>query len=356
MITRRGLLAAAAGLAAEGALVGFQNPITGGQGALIRPAVKSPNYVPGVSGWTINRDGSAEFNNVTVRGTIVASTFQGTDFQIDQNGAFFYSAAPAVGDLIATVTRGAGTDGHTNQYLAGFTSYNPPNGGFVQTNGGVLTLGVMAAGVPDTTHAATFAGGTNGQAQFTSGTSNVNTAAVETVWVPGTASAVSGQSGTPHTLTVSSAVGPAADHWFSGAAIKTTPGGVLYTWQTPGVGGAPAYGTNWSGSTTFNGTTTATALRYRLDAEDNLWIIGCFKAGAVAPGQTVFTLPAAYTINATNMFDQIFCLKNAAGTLTPGMIRIGSNGNVDVLSALGTGITTNAEYYVNGKVPLRNIG
>lgn len=48
----------------------FTNPITGGQGALVRPAIKSPNYVPGVSGWTINRDGSAEFNNVTVRGNI----------------------------------------------------------------------------------------------------------------------------------------------------------------------------------------------------------------------------------------------------------------------------------------------
>lgn len=52
----------------------FENSITGGQGALIRPAIKSPNFVTGVSGWTINRDGSAEFNNVVVRGTIVAGS------------------------------------------------------------------------------------------------------------------------------------------------------------------------------------------------------------------------------------------------------------------------------------------
>lgn len=50
----------------------FENSITGGQGALIRPAIKSPNFVAGSTGWTINRDGSAEFNDVTVRGTIVA--------------------------------------------------------------------------------------------------------------------------------------------------------------------------------------------------------------------------------------------------------------------------------------------
>jgi hypothetical protein len=46
----------------------FSNPVVGGEdGELIRPAIQSPNYVPGVSGWTINRDGSAEFNNVTIR-------------------------------------------------------------------------------------------------------------------------------------------------------------------------------------------------------------------------------------------------------------------------------------------------
>lgn len=48
----------------------FGNPVVGGN-KLIRPAIQSPNYVPGVSGWTINRDGTAEFNDVTVRGDIV---------------------------------------------------------------------------------------------------------------------------------------------------------------------------------------------------------------------------------------------------------------------------------------------
>jgi hypothetical protein len=36
----------------------------------VLPALKSPNFVAGVSGWSINRDGSAEFNNVTVRGEV----------------------------------------------------------------------------------------------------------------------------------------------------------------------------------------------------------------------------------------------------------------------------------------------
>ena len=48
----------------------FQNDVVGGT-TLVRNAINSPNYVPGVSGWTINRDGSAEFANVTTRGPVV---------------------------------------------------------------------------------------------------------------------------------------------------------------------------------------------------------------------------------------------------------------------------------------------
>lgn len=47
----------------------FTNPIASGL-VLVRPALQSPNYVPGVSGWAINRDGTAEFNGVTVRGAL----------------------------------------------------------------------------------------------------------------------------------------------------------------------------------------------------------------------------------------------------------------------------------------------
>ncbi len=48
----------------------FDNPLTGGDGALIYPRIKSPDYTPGVDGWSIERDGSAEFNNVVVRGEV----------------------------------------------------------------------------------------------------------------------------------------------------------------------------------------------------------------------------------------------------------------------------------------------
>jgi len=69
----------------------FSNSILGGAAALTRPAIKSPNFVHNVSGWSINKDGSAEFNNLTARGTITATEFDGTDFYIASNGMFFYT-------------------------------------------------------------------------------------------------------------------------------------------------------------------------------------------------------------------------------------------------------------------------
>lgn len=48
--------------------IGFRNPVIGGDGELVIDNIHSRNYVAGVSGWEIDRDGSAEFNDVTVRG------------------------------------------------------------------------------------------------------------------------------------------------------------------------------------------------------------------------------------------------------------------------------------------------
>lgn len=49
----------------------FTNPIIAGL-TLIRTAIQSPDYVAGVSGWSIKKDGTVEFNNGTFRGTINA--------------------------------------------------------------------------------------------------------------------------------------------------------------------------------------------------------------------------------------------------------------------------------------------
>lgn len=74
------------------------NPVVGST-ILRRPAIQSPNYIAGSSGWTVNVDGSAEFNNLTIRGT-----FTGSDYYIDSTGAFFYTSTPAAGNLAFSIT------------------------------------------------------------------------------------------------------------------------------------------------------------------------------------------------------------------------------------------------------------
>ena len=125
--------------------MGFANSVIGGAAALIRAAIKSPNFVHGSAGWQVSKDGSAEFNNVTVRGNIA-----GTDFLIDAAGDFFllngsgntvalispsnggaagwwiYQDSGAVqGPMIASGASKAGTDSITGTaFLQGVASYS----------------------------------------------------------------------------------------------------------------------------------------------------------------------------------------------------------------------------------------
>jgi hypothetical protein len=110
------------------------NPVVGST-VLRRPAVQSPNYAAGSAGWIIKTDGSAEFNNLVIRGT-----FDGTDFIINSSGAFFYSGTPAAGNLIASIASASGTDGFGNAYQQGITSYQGGTAGYIKMLAGLLNF------------------------------------------------------------------------------------------------------------------------------------------------------------------------------------------------------------------------
>lgn len=63
----------------------FTDPVVAGT-TLIRAAIRSPDYVPGVSGWSINRDGSAEFNDAVFRGEVLVRGSNGGYIQIWNDG------------------------------------------------------------------------------------------------------------------------------------------------------------------------------------------------------------------------------------------------------------------------------
>lgn len=61
---------------------GWNNPIAAGDGSLIYPALKSPNFVTAVMGWKIDRDGNAEFNDILVRGDLIVTGEDGSYISI----------------------------------------------------------------------------------------------------------------------------------------------------------------------------------------------------------------------------------------------------------------------------------
>jgi hypothetical protein len=71
---------------------------------LVREAIQSPNYEAGASGWTINQDGSAEFNGIVIRGTGVFGNPTGQRVYISPTGVIqiYNSANQLVGEWNAS--------------------------------------------------------------------------------------------------------------------------------------------------------------------------------------------------------------------------------------------------------------
>jgi len=66
---------------------GFNNPVSNALGTLIRAVLKSINYITGVSGWAIFKNGNAEFASGTFRGTITVTSPNGQKIVIDASTA-----------------------------------------------------------------------------------------------------------------------------------------------------------------------------------------------------------------------------------------------------------------------------
>jgi hypothetical protein len=104
---------------------GFANTPIGGT-TLVRSAIKSPNFVTTVSGWTVNKNGTVEFNSGIFRGNVSVSNGTGQGWQLTANqlialGSFKYSGG-ADGFLYAVPT--TTTSGVSDLFIAGPTDLN----------------------------------------------------------------------------------------------------------------------------------------------------------------------------------------------------------------------------------------
>lgn len=79
----------------------FRNPAVAGL-YLVRAALRSPDYVLGTTGWSVNRDGTAEFNQGTFRGSIEVGPTAGVHFVVNNTATGdVWDVYDATGDVVA---------------------------------------------------------------------------------------------------------------------------------------------------------------------------------------------------------------------------------------------------------------
>ncbi len=321
--------------------MGFSNPITGGQGALARDQIKSPGFVAGSTGWSINRDGSAEFNNVVIRG---GATIGGT--------SLYYNGTPALGNLIASISAAGGTDPFGNAYQAGIIAYgNASSALIMSTDGSRLIamnegkLQIDQGALAPSTDAGTLYLNLPGGMVLTSGLDTAGgTDDAATLGLSAGQKNQPSQALGPSLTLVDHDLTSAVDLYLSGVIVPTTASGIPYTWQTP-----TPYKPNWSAGTQIVGL-GGNALQYRVMPDDTLWINGLAKTAAGA-GTTVFTLPAAYRpASGTTPHGQ--CARYSAGAYSTAEVAIvGTTGDVIISAAPAAG----DEFSFNVRIPFHRI-
>lgn len=275
---------------------GFSSPAVGGGNEIIREEIKSPDYVPGVSGWSIMKNGSAEFNDVVVRGVL-----EGTSYVINADGAFFYHGTPQANNLIVSIATADGTDAFGNGFIPGVVTYDTRGdtdpGGYIQMLAQSVVIGSITAGVFQSNQDAGNFSGNSSEMNIVSSIdpgNPVGTAAqIWAILTSGTAAAVTGSATAPFFSIADTTDASTVDMGLSGTLIKTASDRTQEVWHEPGTTGNPAYA-----STNFAAGSIASAnyqhLHYHKDALDNLIVEGTFHAtvALVAGAYTIFSLPS----------------------------------------------------------------
>jgi hypothetical protein len=139
------------------------NPVFGG-GVLIRDAIQSSDYVPGVAGWQLSRDGNADLNNVRVRGTIDVESSDGSAVIIapDSGGRidFVPNTEPGVTNPNNGQIYSSNTSDGTGSYA--FMTFNSPRITDAHGSQGPVSVEILTA----TTDGSAFPGVDSANALF----------------------------------------------------------------------------------------------------------------------------------------------------------------------------------------------
>lgn len=316
---------------------GFSNPIAGGGGDLIRPSLRSPGFVAGATGWSINKDGTAEFNGITVRGTVILGNGTTNTIILDntRSAIFVYDS---LGNLVESMASVAGTDSFGNAYTAGFSSYFGSGGNLYSTLfAGQLSIGTGSA-VANTAAFKIFAntgGGPNGDQPYavlvSPSDSGIPTKITAQMEMFGEDAA---QVRTPLMRIRQAGVLTDMDVLVQGNLKYSAPGALNWgeTWHTVGGVGEPAFGANWGNVGAPFGNTS-----FQRTPLNKVALSGVVtrSAGVAAPS-TIFTLPAGYRPNRSVPF--IVTSIGADGAFQANeVLVITSAGAVNLTSWTGTG-------------------
>lgn len=322
---------------------GFENPVVGGT-ALRIPAIQSPNYVSGSTGWIIKIDGSAEFNNLAIRGT-----FSGSDFIINSSGIFLYSGTPAAGNLIGAWAPVAGTDAYGNAYPQGLSIGNETTRQivlkytgtysevqFLANDGHENTTGVLREFIGNSGLANEYLG-LHAIGPSVAGHTDTVTLQLNSQNLDGSSNA---NAGIYHS--VSGAL-MTFDNTQVQATVPIVKGGTAWA--------APVMGTGWATGPGVAG--SYPPLQYHLDPLDNIHLFGTFHATSTTPSSAVAS--GFPTINTTTLggvgvaggLEKV----NATSVVMPCYI---DGGGTLRASSVPT-VAVNDTFMVNVKIPRGNV-
>jgi hypothetical protein len=316
---------------------GFANAVVGGLGTLVRTFIRSINYVAGVSGWTINKDGTAEFNNLTLRGQETLGNPLGQHIVLDGvNGQFLIY--DSTNTLVASINGngyihlfGQGANNTAEVFLETDLFGSPVFAGYPVGNNTLwATQGIVSFGLRG-------AGNTlQGTATFQAAVPRPNGTTPQIVLVTNDVN----NDGSEVHINSTGAVGTiqleATTSVYSTALYGTSPAnGLAEPWN------ALTFQNGWA-----NVGAPFTTGHYRLVASpaNSVQIVGVFNPGATkADGTTIATLPTDYHPISTNI-NPVYV--NTMTTQSPSF-ELDTSGNVKCF-----GCSSATSVFVNAMFPL----
>jgi hypothetical protein len=126
-----------------------------------------------------------------------------------------------------------------------------------------------------------------------------------------------------------------------GQSVVKRNGSSNETWH------APTYSTGWDAGSTSG---TFQLLQYRIDAENNVHIVGVCHATAAGPSSTVFTLPSTYCpVQKQRLVMDTYVAQGSASAANAAMI-VNTSGIIQIFCS--SAIAASQNFAVNAKFPL----